>query len=654
MPGDDANMEDSGMSVEKERRAGGPRVPLHTLVEIGAGEGGSAAFEAEAVDVTTAGMHLKTAYLPEIGEPLICRFEGGGTEVIVQGEVAWRTEDSYGGDFGVRFLEMDQESLDALRGISGDLVDEPNADDPGQTDTAQVVRGTRVRLHIEGLGSPMKARVREGTQSEVMVGSNLEFLRVGRTIDLENVDGEVNRPARIERISVEVEPTSHVPQLIVALRYLDIPEEDPAPLKTQYADDDVDETSQDEAYHAEGAGDDAYEDEDDGEDGEDKGGGSAVWDKFKKVGPKFAVVGSAARVWGGKAAEAVGGAVSAAKKKAAEKVRERQESKAPRRTTAPPPKGALRGDGTRKGTVKETQEPVEPTEAQTKKAFPKRIAAIALVAVLLSIVGIGFARGAFLSSDEDEVASAEGVSVDVAALPAAEGDDPGDPPIVPGAMGTDTSAGAGAGLVANVPLFGPTPMTTAAPMAPMAAIAVPAVAAVTPPPGDVGSAEAEAEPEEGDDSSADMVASNDEGSDDADEAEETKPSAKADSKKKGSAKTASNTSFGRGRVDNPVVLNLKMNRNIKDIRGVAQSDGFAIDVVGARSAEPAAGLRRQDSRIASSRVVNKGSNAQLTIRFKGAVPNYRVQANGSTLRILIDGDKKTAAAKPASRGKKPR
>lgn len=640
------------MSVEKERRAGGPRVPLHTLVEIGAGEGGSAAFEAEAVDVTTAGMHLKTAYLPEIGEPLICRFEGGGTEVIAQGEVAWRTEDSYGGDFGVRFLEMDQESLDALRDISGDVVDEPNADEPIQADSAQVVRGTRVRLHIEGLGSPMKARVREGTQSEVMVGSNLEFLRVGRTVDLENVDGEVNRPARIERISVEVEPTSHVPQLIVALRYLDIAEEDPAPLETQYADDEVDETSQDEEYHAQGESDDVYEDEGDGDDSEDKGSSSAVWDKFKKVGPKFAVVGSAARVWGGKAAEAVGGAVSAAKKKAAEKVRERQEAKAPRRTTAPPPKGALRGDGTRKRTAKDAQEPVEPVDANSKKAFPKRIAAIALVAVLLSVVGIGFARSAFSTSDEEEVASAEGVSetVDVAALPAAEGDDPGDPPIVPGAMGTDT--GASAGLVANVPLFGPTPMTTAAPMAPMAAIAVPAVAAVTAvaavPPGDLDSAEAEADSDEGDDSNADMVASNEEeGSDDAD-VDETKTD------KKKSSKSATNSSFGRGRVNNPVVLNLRMNRNIKDIRGVAKSDGFAIDVVGARSAEPAAGLRRQDSRIASSRVVNKGSNAQLTIRFKGSVPNYRVQANGSTLRILIDGDKKTAAAKPSSRGKKPR
>lgn len=340
------------MSVQNERRAGGPRVPLHTLVEIGAGEGGSAAFEAESVNVTTAGMHLKTAYLPEIGEPLICRFEGSGTEIIVHGEVAWKNEDSYGGDFGVRFLEMDRDSLDALQDIVGDPIAEQEAiDEEPEADPAQIVRGTRVRLHIEGLGSPMKARVRDGTRGEVMVGSNLEFLRVGRSVELENVDADANRPARIERVSVEVEPTSHVPQLIVALRYLDVAEEPQAPLKTTYADDESDDPTavededdlQEEAY-ADGAGEDeAYEEQDDEEYDEDEeeggeGRAAVVWSKVKQVGPKFAVVGDFARRWGGKAKDAMGDAVTVAKKKAAAKVQEHKDSKAPRRTTAPPPR----------------------------------------------------------------------------------------------------------------------------------------------------------------------------------------------------------------------------------------------------------------------------------------------------------------------------
>ena len=634
------------MSVDKERRAGGPRVPLHTLVEIGAGEGGSAAFEAEAIDVTTAGMHLKTAYLPEVGEPLVCRFEGGGTEVVVQGEVAWRTEDSYGGDFGVRFLEMDQESLDALRAIAGEEIegeDEGEGDDEPMRASPVVGRGTRVRLHIEGLGSPMKARVREGTQHEVLVGSNLEFLKVGRSIDLENVDAESNRPARIERISVEVEPTSRVPQLIVALRYLDVAQEEPAAMETQYADDETDE-EQDEGAYVQGDGEDEAESK--------PGAGAAVWTQVKKVGPKFAVLGAFAQRWGVKAKDAVGDAVVVVKKKAAQKVEERKASAAPRRTTAPPPKGGYRSAGLRKQSTDEAEEaaPVN-TEASLKKHLNKRTAMIAVVTLLVLIVGGGFARAAF-QSDPDEVASQDEAASAV--------EDQGDAPIVPGAMGTDTAS---ASLVANVPLFGPKPMSTAAPMAPMAAIPVPAVGNVALPPGDEGSTGSDEGAAEGTDEGAEegsdteaasaTAAVDDSEGDDEGAEPETKPAKQTAKSSKKTAKTDAPKSFGRGRVSNPVVLTLRMNRKIKDIRGVAQSDGFAIDVIGARSAEPAAGLRRQDSRIAVSKVVNRGSNSQLSIRFKGATPAYRVQANGSTLRILIDGDKKTASTQ-SDRGKKRR
>jgi hypothetical protein len=397
-------------------------------------------------------------------------------------------------------------------------------------------------------------------------------------------------------------------------------------------------------------------------DGEDEaeskpGAGAAVWTKVKKVGPKFAVLGAVAHRWGVKAKDAVGDAVVVVKKKAAQKVEERKAAAAPRRTTAPPPKGGYRSAGLRKQSGEEAEEaaPVN-TEASLKKHLNKRTAMIAVVTLLVLIVGGGFARAAF-QSDPDEVAAA-----DEAASAGVE--DQGDAPIVPGSMGTDTAS---AGLVANVPLFGPKPMSTAAPMAPMAAVPVPAVGNAALPPGDEGSAgsdegaeEAAAEgtdegAEEGSDSeaaSATAAVDDSEGDDEGAEPE-AKPAKQTAKSSKKTAKTDAPKSFGRGRVSNPVVLTLRMNRKIKDIRGVAQSDGFAIDVIGARSAEPAAGLRRQDSRIAVSKVVNRGSNSQLSIRFKGATPAYRVQASGSTLRILIDGDKKTASTQ-SDRGKKRR
>ncbi|MEO7093703.1 MAG: PilZ domain-containing protein, partial [Polyangiales bacterium] len=49
------------------------RVPFEALVEIAAPEGAS--FEAESIDLSASGMHLKTAYLPKVGTPLTFRFE---------------------------------------------------------------------------------------------------------------------------------------------------------------------------------------------------------------------------------------------------------------------------------------------------------------------------------------------------------------------------------------------------------------------------------------------------------------------------------------------------------------------------------------------------------------------------------------------------
>src|SRR5207247_44972 len=85
---------------------------------------------------------------------------------------------------------------------------------------AAVAKGARVRLHIEGLGSPMKARVREAAAREVEVGSNLEFLRVGRSLELEDVDHQgARREAFVDRVKVDVDPSTNVPQLVVSLRF---------------------------------------------------------------------------------------------------------------------------------------------------------------------------------------------------------------------------------------------------------------------------------------------------------------------------------------------------------------------------------------------------------------------------------------------------
>ena len=89
--------------------------------------------------------------------------------------------------------------------------------------------GTKVRLHIDGLGSPMRARVKDAKSRELTVGSELGFLQVGKQLELEDAATGGKRPARIDRVEVEIDPSSKVPQLVVTLRYDDDTSDAPPP-----------------------------------------------------------------------------------------------------------------------------------------------------------------------------------------------------------------------------------------------------------------------------------------------------------------------------------------------------------------------------------------------------------------------------------------
>lgn len=198
------------MNSEDRRAPGATRTPFDGLVEVGGALGPS--FEAQAVNVSEDGIHLRTAYLPELGQPLTCRFDGGPNKsVLVAGEVVWSQGEAKGGEFGVRFTEMDAESVEAIKGLCG----------VGAGPT-QVQAGARVRLHIEGLASPMRAKIKDSHPTEVTVGSDLGFLQVGKQLELEDAQNGGKRPACIDRVEVAVDPGSNVPQLVVTLRYSDM------------------------------------------------------------------------------------------------------------------------------------------------------------------------------------------------------------------------------------------------------------------------------------------------------------------------------------------------------------------------------------------------------------------------------------------------
>jgi len=86
------------MSVHEDRRdAKAQRIPFEAIVEIGGEVDPSAAFEAQGVNLSATGMQLRTAYLPDIGQPLLCRFGSGAQEIAAEADVVWRREGARGG-----------------------------------------------------------------------------------------------------------------------------------------------------------------------------------------------------------------------------------------------------------------------------------------------------------------------------------------------------------------------------------------------------------------------------------------------------------------------------------------------------------------------------------------------------------------------------
>lgn len=198
------------MNTASDRRAPhASRVPFDAMVEVGGTLGPS--FEAQAVNVSEEGMHLRTAYLPDVGQPVTCRFDAGqGLVVVAAGEVLWRDDLGDGGEFGIRFTNLDAQSSISLQRIVG------LAEDGGLR-----TMGRKVRLHIEGLASPMRARVKSVAGPSVTAFSELGFLQVGKQLDLEDTQTGSKRPALIDRVDIEMERETRIPQLVVTLRYDD-------------------------------------------------------------------------------------------------------------------------------------------------------------------------------------------------------------------------------------------------------------------------------------------------------------------------------------------------------------------------------------------------------------------------------------------------
>lgn len=614
---------------EERRTQGLGRVTVQALVEIcGRDVGGAPAFEAESIDVSGRGMHVRTAYLPEIGAPLVCRFENGGNEIVVEGVVAWRSEAERGGEFGIQFTALDSGSVQALEQLCGIKNGAAgSSEEPAPSPTSEA--GSRVRLHIDGLGSPMKACVRTGSQKELRVSSNLEFLKVGRHLEIEDLGNGDRRGAQIGGVDVVIDPQTRVPQLVVSLRYdgfVDETTPEPSvidssevghrsPLAAAAAvgsftsaaantDDEGELVEEDEIVPAE---------DDIGEEAQAMRGKLALFAvdagaAAKKGGAMFARMSAAA-------AGGVGRAFRQAGSKLGD-IKRGKQGDAPRRTTAPAPSEVLsagRKLRPQSGMRDEDEAPATlaaPPEAGASRRRVKRIAAGSAFAVLLIAVGVI----AMKKPAAPPGASADGkapATVAVAANPAAgdvtKVDEQGNP--VRAKLTDEPAAGATGGVSADVPLFGPTPMATMEP-APLGAA-----------PEEGAEAEGDAKSEEAAEKAAASAAADDESFG---EADADKP-----------ARPGDVPPWGNGKLDSPTVYRLRLDKPGTKIQGAINPTGFIVNLPGVKVMESPKAIMERDNRIARVKTKNSSSGAEISFQFKDGIPGYKVRLRKDYVEFFI-------------------
>jgi len=605
------------MNVQEDRRdAKSQRIPFEAIVEVGDVDPG-AAFEAQGVNLSASGMQLRTAYLPEVGQPLLCRFGSGAQEIQTEADVVWTKHGARGGEFGIRFTNVDGASAAALWDLCGVHRGEPS-DEGSDGQRTEADEGTRVRLHIDGLTSPMKARVRGSVGKELLVGSNLEFLKVGRALELENVDQGGKRPAHIDRVDVELDRESRVPQLVVTLRYDDMSADPPpvvpfptppppyfppspsasspattarplseeppparsaAPAPIPAVPASVVPPAPPVRVTTTSVADDRTPEE---------------IELARMMRSKVSIVAADTMVKMAGLAVRAKAALGVALSKGLQRSRQGRDAAAPRRKTSPPPGGALHATGKRVVRDGADSEEALREESENRAKVSRKVMVVAggATAVLALFVIALLSRGS-------------------SAPPGA--DRPVDPPAAtPAAQSSESPTNASGAVEAKVPLFGPTMVATAESPAPVA----PVTQAMSP----INRTMAfGGSPTMGD------------------EAFDRKPNAerKAEGEDGKSGKHGKAAPFGHGKIEHPMVLRIKTDGHIADLHGVRSAAGFTLTMPGRRTLENGSALAARDPRIASVRVANNAKGSELIFQFKGGVPAYLVSPNGNDLQLAL-------------------
>jgi hypothetical protein len=598
------------------------RTSVSTLVEVCGNIPGIPVFEAESVDVSPHGMHLRTAYLPEEGAPLVCRFESDGREIVVEGMVAWRREGGRGGEFGIKFTALDSRSVDVLKGLcGGSSLDSNDAKPEAQLGET----GARVRLHIDGLGSPMKARVKTGGSSKLQVGSSLEFLKVGKRLELEDLDIGARRAAEIDGVSVVIDPSTQVPQLVVALRFEGSADSTPSPSVADVGSREpiaglripANNVSTDAKKAPEkvcSSQSSADEDEnDEGDEPEMRGRlasmAAGAEERAKRASESLARA-SLGAAHGAKSFFMLAGARIAELRK--------KNSTPARRTTSPAP-----GVSTEKPKLRQQSGSSPSIDEAPSRRLSRRTVGIAAGVSLTAVAALALALrapSAPAPGAESSVASAE---IEASGSTTSTSSPTPGSSAASDARGTVGPSGV---VTANVPLFGPTPLATTEP-APLGPIPGTNAAAVE------ASERADAKQSVG-------QASDESFAEEADDGDSRKTSADKSSSDNANGKPEDVTPWGHGKMHEPTIYRLRLDGPGSKLVGTQESTGFNVLIPARKMMESASPLAKRDERIARVRSNNGDSGAQLSFRFKDEVPSYRVRLRKDYVEVLISAPSK--------------
>jgi hypothetical protein len=187
------------------------RAPVRIAAELGHQDFRDA-FEADVLNLSTGGISMRAACLPDMHSRLLCRFSclPSGAAVTAQGEVVWAHLDGeHSGEFGLAFVDLDPKTEW--------LIEEMIAEHAARSEGDCGAQGPLVAtLELEGSPEPIAARLASEAGASAVFEQQLDLLSLGRAV-LAHAGGSEGRAGSIA--AVELRMVGNVPMLAVTVAF---------------------------------------------------------------------------------------------------------------------------------------------------------------------------------------------------------------------------------------------------------------------------------------------------------------------------------------------------------------------------------------------------------------------------------------------------